>query len=1726
MILRAVLIIILLLTVLAGFSPAQFDVNNIPEPVPPPKEVRDFFELDPFYQQWISVNGFPVVSSAKVNPFALKEAAWLIWQMIGQSPAVLHILADKQIRFTVIGHTEILPDIPEYSDHVDFLTYRIRGTGGGGVAGHIAVTGSEEILLEKKGLYNVLIHEFAHAIHRFGLNTIDPTFDTRLNIAYEAAMANGLWQGTYAASDRREYWAEGTLGWLHPQGGGSFSNYGTTRGALKAYDPGLAALLAEIYGDSDWVYTPIEARLHLPHLQGFNPQNSPTFSPPPELEELYRQFHNPNSDGGDNWVDLIPYDPSLIPILNESRTVGKRAFIGFVNLTQAHISIYDVTHNGTERFVYRIRPGNVRWGPTEAGDLSLIKDPNGKNIAVFQAIEQTGRAIVSMEMSLITPGLSKISGDNQTGISGAALPKPFVVEVRDENLSVLEGISVTFTVAVGSGMLSVTHTTTDENGQAASRFTLGTRLGTNAVEVDAAGLGQSVVFNAVTEAAVNIPDTKLRAAVETALGKAEGEPIAPAEMLILTELNARNADISDLTGIEFATNLTTLRLHNNHITDLSPLSSLTELSGLYLDDSDIADISPLSGLIRLDALGLGGNNISDITALVGLTYLNRLRLDRNAISDISALSGLTQLTELRLGRNSITDLSPLVANTGLGEGDEVDVQSNPLSSLSINTQIPTLQRRGVEVLFDAAVEQTVDTIQTVNIPDPNLRAKIETALGKASGAPITRADMETLTSLAARSVNITVLTGLEYATNLTRLSLYGNSISDISPLAGLTNLTDLFLSGNSISDISAVAGLINLTDLFLSGNSISDFSPLAGLTNLRILALTNNSISDISAVAGLINLTWLTLEDNSISDISPLTGLTNLTTLSIGQNSISDISAVAGLINLTWLGLTGNSISDISPLTGLTNLTDLFLSGNSISDLSAVAGLIKLTDLDLSGNSISDISPLTELTNLTTLHLSGNSISDISPLVANTGLGEGDTVDVSANPLNDASINVHLPALRSRGVTDGVKIPDPNLRAAVETALGKAPGDNITVREMANLSVLQAESANINDLTGLEFASDLRVLILWDNSISDISPLTGLTNLTTLVLANNSISDISAVAGLINLTGLHLGDNGISDISPLTGLTNLIGLHLYGNSISDLSAVAGLINLTDLGLSGTGISDISPLTELTNLTTLFLTNNSISDISPLTELTNLTGLHLSGNSISDISPLTGLTNLTTLSIGQNSISDLSAVAGLTHLTWLYLEDNSISDISPLVANTELGAGDEIDVSANPLNDASINVHLPALLNRGVEVRAENLKPTTSEYTLSIPKGLNLIHVPLKVTEVDGVAKTIESIADLYDALGGAGVVNFLITYDSRAQEWLSYFSPSDRGGSADVALADTTGIIVGMLAPASVQLSGTPLGMNGNSPITLTPGLNLVGLPLRDSRIARVSDLLNLDGIYGNVPVIILTDGGDFKAVGRAGDPGDIPITGGQGFILTAQQAATVTLSGEGWTRTSSAASASPLAQRGIQVADSTAVLVLSGAVVDEGIGLNNPDFRVTVKNLSTDRAVAGMTAPGNAGYRFTVVDIETQQAARIGDTLEISAQSLHPFIGVQPLRYTVTAEDVRRSRIQLPELVAYYIPKETQLLTNYPNPFNPETWIPYRLAEDALVSLTIYDQSGQVVRTIDVGHRGAAVYESRDKAIYWDGRNEFGEQVASGVFFYHLSAGGYSATRKMLILK
>ena len=263
---------------------------NILKPIPPSVAVRKSFKLDPFYEQWIDVEGLPVVASAKVNPYAVKEAAWLIRQMIGHRPDVLQALAENNVRFAVMAYNELTTQIPEHSDLQPASYWDRRARGLGSTPARPAVSCGEENLLNYTGdpysTENILVHEFAHAIHQMGLNTVDSSFEDRLQAMFDAAVEKGLWKDTYAITNKAEYWAEGTQSWFDTnRANDDQHNHVDTRDKLKEYDPALATLLTEVFGDTDWRYTQAVTRTHLLHLQGFNPEASPKFKWSPELME-------------------------------------------------------------------------------------------------------------------------------------------------------------------------------------------------------------------------------------------------------------------------------------------------------------------------------------------------------------------------------------------------------------------------------------------------------------------------------------------------------------------------------------------------------------------------------------------------------------------------------------------------------------------------------------------------------------------------------------------------------------------------------------------------------------------------------------------------------------------------------------------------------------------------------------------------------------------------------------------------------------------------------------------------------------------------------------------------------------------------------------------------------------------------------------------------------------------------------------------------------------------------------------------------------------------------------------------------------------------------------------------------------------------------------------------------------------------------------------------------
>lgn len=249
-----------------------------------PATLRREFNLAPFYQKHLMVGGLPIVGSTNVSDHALREAAWVVRHMLAGRDDILRAMASNHVRLAVMAYNEFTTDIPEHAHLTPKVYWDRRARGLGATPEAPAVSAAEENLLcfpgDPYSTENICIHEFAHAIHLTGLNRVDPTFDPRLRAAYQSATNRGLWRGTYAGSNREEYWAEATQSWFdNNRANDSLHNDIDTRTKLKAYDSGVAALCAEVYGDGPWRYhKPMErAAVDRAHLAGFDPAKSPHF---------------------------------------------------------------------------------------------------------------------------------------------------------------------------------------------------------------------------------------------------------------------------------------------------------------------------------------------------------------------------------------------------------------------------------------------------------------------------------------------------------------------------------------------------------------------------------------------------------------------------------------------------------------------------------------------------------------------------------------------------------------------------------------------------------------------------------------------------------------------------------------------------------------------------------------------------------------------------------------------------------------------------------------------------------------------------------------------------------------------------------------------------------------------------------------------------------------------------------------------------------------------------------------------------------------------------------------------------------------------------------------------------------------------------------------------------------------------------------------------------------
>ena len=299
--------------------------------------------------------------------------------------------------------------------------------------------------------------------------------------------------------------------------------------------------------------------------------------------------------------------------------------------------------------------------------------------------------------------------------------------------------------------------------------------------------------------------------------------------------------------------------------------------------------------------------------------------------------------------------------------------------------------------------------------------------------------------------------------------------------------------------------------------------------------------------------------------------------------------------------------------------------------------------------------------------------------------------------------------------------------------------------------------------------------------------------------------------------------------------------------------------------------------------------------------------------------------------------------------------------------------------------------------------------------------------------------------------------------------------------------------------------------------ITLVSGLNLISIPLMPAEPYTAKSLAEML----SATVVIKLDAAKQSYVGySAAEEGEgFGIDGSSGYIVNTPAGGDFTFTGMAWYNQSDDAAAAPK----IATTKRAWAFVITSNLQDKEAGAS---YTLVAKNLRTG-VVTTEDVTSNKGHVSAVwADLNLKSVIEVGDKIEIVLHDEQGTIVSGPFQHKVTTTDIHNAYMSVQMQVGNVRPKEMILGQNFPNPFNPETWIPYQLSRDTNVTIKIYDVSGHLVRTLNLGHKSIGSYMTNSTAAYWDGKNGAGEHVSSGIYFYALQTESFSATRRMVILK
>ena len=302
----------------------------------------------------------------------------------------------------------------------------------------------------------------------------------------------------------------------------------------------------------------------------------------------------------------------------------------------------------------------------------------------------------------------------------------------------------------------------------------------------------------------------------------------------------------------------------------------------------------------------------------------------------------------------------------------------------------------------------------------------------------------------------------------------------------------------------------------------------------------------------------------------------------------------------------------------------------------------------------------------------------------------------------------------------------------------------------------------------------------------------------------------------------------------------------------------------------------------------------------------------------------------------------------------------------------------------------------------------------------------------------------------------------------------------------------------------------------------LSKGLNMLSVPLAPPTPMTAKSLVAMTD--ATTIITLNAENQRFVAWTPSAPDDGFPIEGGKGYIVNVPEARNFAFVGAPWTDPTEDAAAptaiTPLIRGDRGVTQETWAFVVSGHLAGKP---TFDGYKVIVRNLRTNNIIT-TTVQGDY-FAAATADLTRRSVVQAGDVIELRVLGPNGNAESQTHSFKVTPEHLANAVLPV-RLDGIGQPAQNLLLQNYPNPFNPETWIPYQLSEDSSVSISIYDTTGRLVRTLSLGFQSAGFYNSQGRAAYWDGRNDLGERVASGLYFYQLTTPTFQQTRRLVIVK